>query len=199
MNKRAEGEIGHILTSSPSLIFVFILMFIFMYVSGFLSKDLGDVSYESPVTDYERQTIETKFPPKNADSDTLIDVFLKSELKVGDEIVTVEQAIEQMCRVGSGPYSRANLAPSLVKNFESVSATGLFAIAGFSAGKDSNYLLYAFSPNLKVVNSGIGFEISQEYFKNNFDKPSLQQKTICASIRPTTVYVLPGGLDESQS
>ncbi|MGV8142425.1 MAG: hypothetical protein ACP5NS_02200 [Candidatus Pacearchaeota archaeon] len=193
MNRRGGTEIGQILTTPFALMLVFVIMVIFVVVSGYLSAILNEPAYESPVTPFERENIVTYFPPQNAETNTLIDTFLKSELRVEGKIVTVEQAIEQMCRVGSGPYYRENLAPLLVKNFDSVSVDGVFAIAGSAAGRDAGYLLYAYSPKLQGVTMDIGPQLTQDNFNKNFDKPTLQKKTICASIRPHTVYIIPGG------
>jgi len=190
---KRNGQLGQVLTSFPSLIFVFVIMLIFVIISGYMSKGVVITEYKSPVTPYERANIET-FPEN---SGNLLDDFLKSDIKVGNDIVKVEYAIEQMCRTGSGPYFRTDIAPILQKKFSSLSLDGKFAIVrkiGFD--RTAQYQVYSSNANLKTNDFG---EISIDKFNEVFPAGlKVQEKTLCAEGgKPTTLFVIAGGSNES--
>ncbi len=70
----SRGQIGQILTSFPSLIFVFVIMLIFVVVSGFLGKDL--------------QVPDSKIPESNPDAKAFLSFFI--ERKVQGSIVGID-------------------------------------------------------------------------------------------------------------
>lgn len=192
-----KGQLGQILTSFPSLFFVFVIMLAHVIISGYLSKDISSIEYKSPVTPYEREIIAEHFPEKNIVQESLIVTFLDSEISVGSEIVKVEYAIEQMCRSGGGLYFRTELAPILERKFSSLTKNGKFAIAR-KIGFDKNVQYQVYSSNFDLGVNDLG-EISLEKFNEFFSPESLkvQEKTLCVEGgKSTTVYVIPGDNNE---
>ena len=68
MNRR--GGVGQILTSFPSLVFVFVIMLLFVIISGVMS---------SPIS-----TQDERFPESSPDAQALLWVFLGRPLRTGD-------------------------------------------------------------------------------------------------------------------
>ena len=62
----SRGQIGQILTSFPSLIFVFVIMLIFVMISGFLAKDL--------------QASDSRIPESNPDAKAFLSFFIERKV-----------------------------------------------------------------------------------------------------------------------
>lgn len=62
----SRGQIGQILTSFPSLIFVFVIMLIFVVISGFLAKDL--------------QAPDSRIPESNPDAKAFLSLFIEQKV-----------------------------------------------------------------------------------------------------------------------
>jgi len=70
----SKGQIGQVLTSFPSLIFIFVIMLIFVAVSGFLAKDL--------------QPSDSRIPESNPDAKAFLSFFI--ERKVSGSSVGID-------------------------------------------------------------------------------------------------------------
>ncbi len=205
----SRGQIGQILTSFPALIFVFMIMLIFVAISGFLGKDLANASIvecDSSITPEQRLMIQQNFPSKNAESGSLIDKFLRASIKVGEDFVTVQCAIEKMCSAGltnSGNnlilptlpenlYNSANI--NLILNSKSspfISNSGKFAI--ISQQSTSDYNLINEIKTIFSSNTALKMDASYQEFSEIFESPKLQKKTLCSLPEIVTLYVLPEG------
>ena len=64
------GVVGQILTSFPSLVFVFMIMLLFVIIAGFMS---------SPISEQDE-----RFPESSPDAQALLLVFLERPLRTGD-------------------------------------------------------------------------------------------------------------------
>ena len=93
MNSR--GQIGQIFTSFPSIIIVFVIMLLFVIISGFISSNARD--------------------QQNIARD-----FAKSYISFNNEIITVKEAIEKNCYSGhtaTGFYFNESLGDIIVRAF----------------------------------------------------------------------------------
>ncbi len=196
MNNR--GQIGQIITSFPSLILIFLIMLLFMIVSGFMGKDLADVlsiECSSPMTSEQRLNIEQSFPSKNAERGSLIDQFLKSSIKTGDDVVTIQCAIEKMCFAKKeDKYWRDAVDSNLENKFSSLvdKKNGKrFAVLSRIFGTNSKYFyrIHSSNHNFEI---GSDLVISLDEFNKVFPENSLlQKKTLCNYAGEViTLYVL---------
>lgn len=200
MNRRAETEIGQILTSVPALILVFIIMLVFVVVSGFMVKNMLD-SEEDYSIHVNNELIDKNYPSKNAEPGTLIDDFLNSEVLIDGTIISVEELL--MTTHCGGGYQSRDINPLLFKNFKSLSITDyyLFMEVGSSLKPNKGAWPEHYHTNLKG-DLDIPFKkeptISQTQFEKVFGTNNLQRKTVCASfVKGETLFVSPGGLGES--
>ena len=69
----SRGQIGQILTSFPSLVFVFVIMLIFVILSGFVAKD-------------------------SSSSETIMDKFLATSVVIDGKYVPVNDAFDILCK-----------------------------------------------------------------------------------------------------
>ncbi len=192
-----KGQIGQIITSFPSLILIFLIMLLFMIVSGFMGKDLTDISNiecNSPMTSEQRSNIEQKFPSNNAERGSVIDQFLKSSIRIDEDIVTVQCTIEKMCWAKKEDKYWRNVADSPLEDKFSLFRENdgkRFAVLSRIFGTDGKYFYRIHSSNYNFE-LGDDLIISLDEFNKVFPENSmLQKKTICNFAGEViTLYVL---------
>ena len=200
MNRR--GQIGQILTSAPALILVFVIMLIFVVISGFMAKDFN--SSEAKTPKLSQKEIEFfGFPPKNADSGTLIDDFLNSEVAFDGKIAEITNLLYDSTCLDRASKKPRDIESVLSKNFKSFSYDGfyLFTFTGTSLEPKNGEYYYSNIPGLIESHEEPQInDIIKSRVKEIFDKTNSQRKTICVKDGGNiggTLFVSAGELDES--
>ena len=89
---KRKGVVGQILTSFPSLVFVFVIMLVFVIISGFLAKDLSNDNVRENLRPFVEEST-------RIDSNALFDAFL--EEKVSKSELNDEGFKGELISVGS--------------------------------------------------------------------------------------------------
>jgi hypothetical protein len=165
-----------------------------------MSNGLTTIEYKSPgIPPSEKNYISTNFPDKNVEAGNSLDDFLKSNVKVGNDIVKVEHVIlKYMCGAGQWRMINKEIDSILQEKFSSLSLYGKFAIVHklYLGTNYESYQVYSSNANLELTDM---YLISIDKFHEVFPIGGLkvQEKTMCAKGgKPTTLFVLPGGSNE---
>ncbi len=196
MNDR--GQIGQIITSFPSLIILFLIMLLFIFLSGFMGEDLADTftSAEVPIiyadTPSQKENIKTNFPEQSSGKRMLINTFLDTIVTPESIEYNVEELIKRTCPF---PLKQKGYRLLYERTFSSISLSGKFVIAEAMGSTKieqipQGYNIFA-SNSEKLRGDGVSSEVFLEIFPLN-DK-TIQRKTICPRLNShVTIYVLPG-------
>jgi len=180
MKSRKGMELGHILTSFPSLIIVFVIMLLFVIVSVSISNK--------------------SFVEKEGIANYFADNFVRFN---GDRI-TVKEAIEKNC-VWGRVYSMDNdLREILVEEFYDRYGYGYsFALATYRDGPFSNdeayyvHSKFGVFDELKIEDDFV--EVSASDFAKVFDSrdETYSSVRLCKDITDVGIYVINRGENES--
>ncbi len=193
MNDR--GQIGQIITSFPSLIFIFVIMIFFIIVSGFLGEGLVDISAEQmPVfadAPSQKNYIQTNLPEQESGRHSLIDTFLKTRVTPESVEYSIEELIKKTC---PKPMTQMGYRELYEATFSSISSRGKFALVEAMGSTridqiPETYVIFASnSEELKL--DGVSKELFHKVF--SLDDKTIQRKSLCARLNShVTLYVLP--------
>ncbi len=193
MNNR--GQIGQIITSFPSLIFIFVIMLFFVILSGLMGKDLADTSAE-PMPIYAdapsvKEHIKTNLPEQSSGKHSLIDTFLKTIVTPESVEYSVEELIKKSC---PKPMIQMGYRELYEFTFSSISSRGKFALVEAMGSTKleqtpSSYTIFA-SNSEDLKESAVMPDKFHSIF--SLDDKTIQRKTLCVRLNShVTLYVLP--------